>query len=192
MKAKHYLYLTIAGLAVFSAGYLVGKAPATQSSCAETETIEMAVDTTMYRAPIQRSETVLGTLPYKLPVSRIADAGFEQSTSDESVVGDTVIPSAMYGAGAEGKPRCSADSAVAELPLIQRHYADSAYEAWVSGPVAPRLDSLRGFTPTTVITRREWKPPKRWHIGLTAGYGYGPKGLHPYVGIGITYSIISF
>ena len=62
----------------------------------------------------------------------------------------------------------------------------------VSGPINPRLDSIRVFARTTTVTHRVWEPPKRWHIGVTAGYGYGAKGLQPYVGVGITYSIFSF
>jgi opacity protein-like surface antigen len=89
-------------------------------------------------------------------------------------------------------PMVGRDSAIVQLPMIQRYYGDSTYEAWVSGPVNPRLDSIRVFARTTTVTRREWKPPKRWHVGVTAGYGYGPKGLQPYVGVGITYSVFSF
>ncbi len=81
---------------------------------------------------------------------------------------------------------------VAELPIIQRHYADSTYEAWVSGPIDPRLDSARVFIPQTYISMREWKPPKRWHIGATIGYGFTPQGFQPYFGLSITYSFISF
>ena len=96
------------------------------------------------------------------------------------------------GSGAGGMPRSIGDSAIMDLPIIQRHYGDSTYEAWVSGPVDPRLDSVRVFAPTTVITRQEWKPPKRWHIGPTVGYGYTPHGFEPYIGVSLTYSIISF
>ena len=109
----------------------------------------------------------------------------------DSISVDTII-TANYGTGVGGEPRCSKDSAIVEIQIIQRHYADSTYEAWISGPVDPRLDSIRVFAPTTIITRRECKPPKRWHIGVTAGYGYGAKGFKPFVGLGITYSIFSF
>ncbi|WP_367617598.1 DUF6808 domain-containing protein [uncultured Muribaculum sp.] len=98
----------------------------------------------------------------------------------------------MYGSGAGGEPRCSTDSVIVELPKIQRHYVDSTYEAWVSGPLDPRLDSVKVFAPTTIISQREWKPPKRWHIGPTIGYGMTPHGLCPYIGISVTYSLFSF
>ncbi len=107
------------------------------------------------------------------------------------VNGDT-LTHPMYGISDGVESQYSMDSMTVELPKIQRHYADSTYEAWVSGPLDPRLDSLNIFRPTTIITKKEWKPPKRWHIGLTAGYGYGTKGFQPYIGVGITYSIVSF
>lgn len=117
----------------------------------------------------------------------------------------------VYGAGSGGKPRCTvpenpiaitctaeatsvADSMVAvAVPMEQKHYRDSTYEAWVSG-FEPRLDSIRvyGRTRTVTVRIREYKPPDRWHVGLSAGYAYTPAGLRPYVGIGITYSLISF
>ncbi len=85
----------------------------------------------------------------------------------------------------------SADSVHIELPVIQRHYGDSVYEAWVSGPLDPRLDSIRVYERRTVEVRAT-APAKRWHIGATAGYGFSARGFEPYIGIGITYSIFSF
>lgn len=84
------------------------------------------------------------------------------------------------------------DSADIALPIVQRHYGDSAFEAWVSGPLDPQLDSLRIYAPTTVITRTEWKSPKRWHIGPSVGFGYTGHGFEPFIGISITYSIFDF
>lgn len=164
-----------------------------------TETKEAYIDTIPHRAPMPQSELALGTHRYTLPTYCFLGGGAGGEPRQRVKNGDTScveqrdsIIVAAYGTGAGGEPRCSGDSAIVELPMIQRHYADSTYEAWVSGPIAPRLDSVRVFAPTTIITKREWKPPKRWHIGITAGYGYGAKGFHPYIGVGITYSIFSF
>jgi len=164
----------------------------------ETETKEAYIDTIPYCAPKSQSELALGTLRYTLPAYRFLGGGAGGEPRQSGSNGDTcveqrdilIVPA--YGTGAGGEPRCSRDSVIVELSMIQRHYADSTYEAWVSGPIAPRLDSVRVFAPTTIITKREWKPPKRWHIGVTAGYGYGAKGFQPYIGVGITYSIFSF
>lgn len=74
-------------------------------------------------------------------------------------------------------------------------YADSSYRAVVSGYVDPRLDSMTVY-PRTVyqtITNDIYHPvtvklkPKRWGLGLQAGYGY-PGGW--YVGGGVSYNLV--
>lgn len=86
------------------------------------------------------------------------------------------------------------DSATVELPVISRHYVvDSIGEAWVSGPVAPKLDSLRFYLPryyqTATVTVQQTKPPSRWNISLQAGVGMTPKGVLPYIGIGASFRL---
>lgn len=186
MKIRHFFGTMLAGMALFMIGVLVGKSEFKQQQPTEegTTTRETTVDTITHRAPEARAERVLGTQRYVLPTYR-----FGGGVSGEPL---QCRVDSTFGTGAGGEPRCSKDSAILELPVLQRHYADSTYEAWVSGPVNPQLDSIRVFARQTIITKREWKPPKRWHIGVTAGYGYGAKGFQPYVGVGITYSIFSF
>lgn len=201
MKAKHYMLAVLAGLVAFLVGYFIGKDRTEKPPGTVTGTRETTVDTIPYCAPMPQSELALGTHRYTLPTYRFFGGGSgcepRPRSNDSSIREDTIhtatIKTTPYGTSAGGEPRlCSHDSAIVELPIVQRHYADSTYEAWVSGPIDPRLDSVRVFAPTTIITKREWKPPKRWHIGITAGYGYGSKGLQPYIGVGITYSIFSF
>lgn len=206
MKAKHYILLALAGLTAFFVGFFIGKDRTNKPPGTVTETKETTVDTILYYAPMPQSELALGTHRYSLPTNRFFAEAKRQADNlgggvggeprqrgdKDSICEDSIIHSTVYGAGAGGEPRYSKDSAIVELPITQRHYADSTYEAWVSGPVDPQLDSIRVFAPTTIITKREWKPPKRWHIGITAGYGYGTKGFQSYIGVGITYSIISF
>lgn len=83
------------------------------------------------------------------------------------------------------------DSATIELPIMQSVYESTDYKAYVSG-VRARLDSIFVYPLHEVVTVKEKQPPKKWHIGVTTGYGIGTKGMQPYVGIGLTYSIISF
>lgn len=195
MKTKHYIMLVLGGLTAFIAGFIIGKDRMENPCGAVTETIETRTDTMGYYAPMPQSELASGTQLYTLPGYRFAaggNRGEARQRGDNGSISENTLITAHYGTGAGGKPRCCDDSAIVELPIIQRHYADSTYEAWVSGPVDPRLDSLRVFAPTTIITRREWKPPKRWHLGVTAGCGVTPRGIQPYIGIGITYSVISF
>lgn len=190
--------LALAGVGVFIAGFLTGTDRADKPTGAVQQTRETYYDTIPYIAPVPKSESVAGTLRYYLPAYRIIGTGAggeprqrPQQTGGATVVGKDTTESPVYCTDAGGVPRCSPDSVIVELPKIQRHYADSTYEAWVSGPIDPRLDSVRVRVPTTIITQREWKPPKRWHIGVTAGYGYGPQGFQPFIGFGVTYSIFS-
>lgn len=80
------------------------------------------------------------------------------------------------------------------VPMEQKHYSDSLYDAYVSG-YKPSLDSLHIYPVTKVITTTLTTPQKtkRWGIGLQAGVGFSPKGTAvPYVGVGISYDLLSF
>lgn len=192
------MLLALAGLTAFFVGFFIGKDNADKPPAIVEEAREMTVDTIPYCAPKPQSELALGTHRYTLPPYLFpggGSGGEPRCCSHNNKVtahNDMVVTIPTNDTDEEEKPRENKDSVIVELPTMQRHYADSTYEAWVSGPVAPRLDSIRIFAPTTIITKREWKPPKRWHIGVTAGYGYGAKGFQPYIGIGITYSLFSF
>lgn len=85
------------------------------------------------------------------------------------------------------------DSAAVVIPITQKRYESEDYRAYVSG-YEPNLDSIFVFPKTTTIRERRSKPPDKWHIGLHGGIGYGFKSrqAEPFIGIGISYSIISF
>lgn len=72
------------------------------------------------------------------------------------------------------------------VPITQKEYLTDNYRAWVSG-YNPSLDSIDLFQKTMYITEKV--KPRRWGIGVTAGYGIGKHGLSPYVGIGGFYRI---
>lgn len=80
------------------------------------------------------------------------------------------------------------------VPKEQKVYKDSNYMAWISG-VCPKLDSIVVYPNTITITNdiyhtvTKYKPPQRWGIGITAGYGIGKNGLSPYIGIGVSYRL---
>lgn len=86
------------------------------------------------------------------------------------------------------------DSVDVTLPITQRTYRDSNYTAWVSG-YKPSLDSIHTYNKmvytTRTIERTITKPPRKWGIGINAGYGYGinSKLFEPYIGVGVTYVI---
>lgn len=85
------------------------------------------------------------------------------------------------------------DSASVEIPITQKCYKSETYRAYVSG-YEVSLDSIFVFGRTRTITEREHKPPNKWHIGIMGGLGYGMKSkqVEPYIGVGITYSLIGF
>lgn len=79
------------------------------------------------------------------------------------------------------------DTVPVVIPITQRTYSDdSTYTAWVSGYHAS-LDSITVYRQMELVTVRE--KPRRWTVGLSAGYGLTPKGLQPYVGVGVSYRL---
>ena len=64
------------------------------------------------------------------------------------------------------------DTVFFHLPIEQRQYSDPRYTAWVSG-YRPQLDSIHIYQRTEYITKeiKMVTKPKRWGIGLQAGYG---------------------
>lgn len=72
------------------------------------------------------------------------------------------------------------------IPISQKVYKDSSYTAWVSG-YRPRLDSI--IVSNSFVTRDVVRPAKRWDVGIQGGVGMTPKGVQPYIGIGINYRI---
>ena len=76
-----------------------------------------------------------------------------------------------------------------------KEYQDTSYYAKVSG-VAPRLDEIRVY-PRTIyqteyIYRDITQKPKRWGIGLSAGYGVGKNGLTPVLAVTVNYNLWQF
>lgn len=83
------------------------------------------------------------------------------------------------------------DTIPVPVPIEQKVYADSDYRAVVSGWHAS-LDTISVYPKTIVITEtapvKIPAPPKRWGLGVTAGYGVTPRGLEPFVGIGVSWT----
>ena len=91
------------------------------------------------------------------------------------------------------------DTLFLTLEREQRTYGDSVFRAWVSG-YDPRLDSIRIRNTVRCVTVTERVPvgvPRKWGLGVTAGYGAaglkdGTVQLAPFVGLGVTYNILSW
>ena len=83
------------------------------------------------------------------------------------------------------------------VPISHKVYEGEDYRAVVSGFRAS-LDTLDIFrktqTVTNTVVQRVEVPgkPKRWGIGVSAGYALTPQGVKPYIGAGISYSFITF
>lgn len=112
----------------------------------------------------------------------------------ERVVRDTVLIAAVVPTDSLADVNPGRDSAIVSLPVVSRHYGDSLFDAWVSGPVDPRLDSLRVYpqrmeiTETVTITRR----PSRWGVSFGVGVVAGPGGVEPGVFFGLAYILKPF
>lgn len=111
-----------------------------------------------------------------------------QPVTVRKVIVDTVYLPAVDTAGH------AADSAQVLLPIETKVYEDSTYRAVVSG-YRVTLDSLQIFARhhesviRTEVVRT--KPAGRFSItvGPQLGVGYTPKGVQPYIGVGVTVGI---
>lgn len=78
------------------------------------------------------------------------------------------------------------------LERTQRMYEDSLYRAWVSG-IQPNLDSIEIYRTTTVIEKETVVPDRRrWGVGIQGGTALTPGGIQPYIGIGVSYNLITW
>lgn len=80
------------------------------------------------------------------------------------------------------------------VPIQRYIFSDSLYRAEITG-YNVNLDKMEVYGKTTekIITYPAVKPrPKRFGIGISAGYGYSGGTFRPYIGVGISYNIITF
>ena len=73
-------------------------------------------------------------------------------------------------------------------------WRDSLCEVYASGIMAS-VDSVRHFQEYKYITIETQVPVKvksHWGLGVNAGYGVGKGGFTPYVGVGVSYNILSW
>ena len=173
----------------------VGSSHSRESHPEERDTTRIITTDVLTAHTPQAENTVFtGSEIHRLPISKttsgkIGGLPYVKKVTPVNEIKDSTI--FYLGCGAGGEPRQRPDSVAVEIPITQKHYRDSTYEAWVSG-YAQNLDSIKVYRRTETITIREYKPPNRWHLGITAGYGYTPGGFKPYIGIGISYSLFSW
>lgn len=137
----------------------------TEATEGSTKTV-VVYDTIPYYKPVLKDSVIKRYVTVKLPVAEPQDSVIERQ--------DSIV---------------TQDSVKVQIPISQKIYQDSLYKAYISGYRA-ELDSIFIYNQETTITIKQ--KPKRWHIGVGAGYGMTLKGLQPYVGVTIGYSIFSF
>ena len=90
------------------------------------------------------------------------------------------------------------DTLYVYLEREQIQWQDSLCRVYASG-VNPQVDSVTHFVRETIVNREISVPVKvksRWGLGIQVGYGAGINEkqvyLTPYVGVGISYNILSW
>lgn len=124
------------------------------------------VDTVPYLMPVPKDSLVLRYDTLKVPLGKTRK-GYD------SIAGDSVME-------------------VTGMPITQNVYRDTSYIAWVSG-YRPCLDSIKVFSTTHYVTKtitERLEPPnkRRVSVGMHVGYGLTPKGILPYLGLGVGYN----
>lgn len=157
----------------------------TIKDCKETDTLRVVYDTIPYYKPEPKLQKPLANITAKLPVSvpKFPENGRKTPES---------VPNSRDSV--ENFSKNVPDSADVVIPITQKVYEDSTYTAYVSG-YNPQLDSLIFRMPKAVVTIREYQKPKRWGVGLQVGYGMTVRGtpqFTPYIGIGVSYNLLSF
>lgn len=78
------------------------------------------------------------------------------------------------------------------LEREQIRWEDSLSVVYASG-INPQVDSVIHHTKNMIITKENPVIKKtRWGLGVQAGVGAGKGGLSPYVGIGVSYNLLSW
>ena len=140
-----------------------------------TERVNTTYDTIPYRQPVPVDSIVLRYITETLPVES------QQTTPIANL--EVVVDSMVC--------QTPKDSATVVIPITQKVYEDSTYRAYVSGYHAA-LDSIEIYKRTETIYIRSPTKPKKWGIGLQVGCGLTPNRVEPYIGVGISYNILTF
>lgn len=181
-KVKDILAIVLVIVACMAAGAYLHKCQSPPGDnipgreAIETDTITI-YDTIPYIEPAPVHSQQVGSKKVTIPTSYI-DRGIENLPD---IRADTAE---LTSADVEVT---TPDSLTLQLPITQNVYEGEDYKAYVSG-VYPSLDGLFVYPRREIVTIK--KPPKRWHIGPTVGFGYTPHGFEPFIGISLTYSII--
>ena len=82
------------------------------------------------------------------------------------------------------------DTVRVAVPISRYTFADSLYKCEVEG-YDVSLKRMEVY-PKTIYRTNIVREPSRWGIGVQVGYGMSREGLSPYVGVGVSYNLITF
>ena len=131
--------------------------------------------------------------PVEPPIVKV-DTLFIRDTikvTEPKFITKRVVDSIPYPVGDTIRMR---DTLFMILEREQIRWEDSLAVVYASG-VDPRVDSVIHFTQNQIITKEIpaiQVKRTRWGIGVQAGMGADKNGLTPYVGVGVSYNLLSW
>lgn len=213
MKKK--LALLVACMAAFIIGLLVGLCHSPRGDSERDKTYTLRTDSATINEEIRVADPtatdskLLGHERATLPLSHTSVSSmFAYHTINKNLPHEAVskpVPTAEDEEEAteenaetneDGDNHQPPDLVEVEIPIEQRHYADTiaGYEAWVSG-YNPRLDSLIFTRPHTYVntyaqTEVTRYKTKRWGLSIGVGAVTNFKRIEPGVFLGLTYTFL--
>lgn len=160
---KRYIVIPLAVLLALSVALNAYLAHRVKKGC--DVVTETRIDTIFRDVPKVRDSVVLRYITQRLPLIK--------TDTITKVRTDTIV---------------TTDSADVIIPITQKSYQDEYYQAWVSGYL-PNLDSIKVYRHTDVVRVRD---TRRWSVGIGVGGGITPKGVQPYIGVSVQYSLLRF
>lgn len=166
-------------IASFLLGCAVGACLREKEERTDGESVrDTVIDTVRYDMPVARDSAVVRYIKVVVPVKKDTETSKNYAQNSAEI---------MHGEPCHALA-VDSDSVSVVLPVTQKHYMDSAYDAWVSGYM-PQLDSIRVYQRTITNTIRMKQP--RMSVGVVGGYGFGiiSRRFEPFIGIGISYRL---
>lgn len=82
------------------------------------------------------------------------------------------------------------DTVTVSVPIYKYHFSDKMFSIKAEGHDV-KLNEVVLY-PRTEYRTKEVKVANKWGLGIQAGYGVSSQGLTPYIGIGISYNILTW
>ena len=82
------------------------------------------------------------------------------------------------------------DTVRVAVPISRYTFSDSLYKCEVEG-FDVSLKRMEVY-PRTIYRTTVVRVPSRWGVGVQVGYGMSREGVSPYIGVGVSYNLITF